>query len=126
MKYHLYSRSAVGKLRQIGRALWLELRYSKAEILEAYLNLVPVGKTSKGVGAASFVYFGKPPSKLQLGEALTLAVIPQSPARRAPDRTTAKRYRRRARPVSKVGPTPSVGAARRRFDQAEAVFAQSA
>ncbi|HNK45811.1 MAG TPA: penicillin-binding protein 1C [Pseudomonadota bacterium] len=86
MKYHLYSRSAGGKLRQIGRALWLELRYSKAEILEAYLNLVPVGKNIQGVGAASFVYFGKPPSKLQLGEALTLAVIPQSPARRAPDR----------------------------------------
>jgi penicillin-binding protein 1C len=83
MKYHLYSRSAVGKLRQIVRALWLELRYSKAEILEAYLNLVPVGKNIQGVAAASFVYWNKPVSKLQLAEALTLAVIPQSPARRA-------------------------------------------
>ena len=84
MKYHLHSRSAVGKLRQIGRAVWLELRYSKAEILEAYLNLVPVGKNIQGVGAASHIYFGKPASKVQLVEALTLAVIPQSPARRAP------------------------------------------
>jgi len=84
MKYHLQSRSAAGKLRQIVRALWLELRYSKAEILEAYLNLVPVGKNIQGVAAASFVYFGKPVAKVQLGEALTLAVIPQSPARRAP------------------------------------------
>ncbi len=83
MKYHLYSRSASGKIGQIGRALWLELRYSKAEILEAYLNLVPVGKNIQGVAAASFIYFGKPVSKLQLPEALTLAVIPQSPARRA-------------------------------------------
>lgn len=84
MRYHLHSRSASGKLRQIVRAMWLELRYSKAEILEAYLNLVPVGKNIQGVGAASFVYFAKPVGKLQLPEALTLAVIPQSPARRAP------------------------------------------
>ncbi|MBL8634919.1 MAG: penicillin-binding protein 1C [Myxococcales bacterium] len=84
MKYRIHSRSAGGKLRQIGYALWLELRHSKSEILEAYLNLVPAGKNIQGVGAASFVYFGKPLSKLQLPEALTLAVIPQSPARRAP------------------------------------------
>jgi penicillin-binding protein 1C len=80
---HSRSRSALGKLRQIGRALWLELRYPKDEILEAYLNLVPCGKNIEGVPAASLIYFGKPASKLLLPEALALAVIPQSPARRA-------------------------------------------
>jgi len=84
LRYRLTSRSVAGKLQQIARAVWLELRYSKAEILEAYLNLCPFGKNIEGVAAASLIYFGKPVNKLLLPEALTLAVIPQSPARRNP------------------------------------------
>src|SRR5258705_10122007 len=79
----LNTRTAAGKIRQVGAALWLEARYSKRELLEAYLNLVPFGGNIQGVGAASRIYFGKPPDRLSLGEALTLAVIPQSPADRA-------------------------------------------
>ena len=45
------SRTVPGKLRQIGSAAWLELRYSKREILEAYFNLVPFGGNVEGVGA---------------------------------------------------------------------------
>jgi penicillin-binding protein 1C len=82
--WNIPSHTAWGKLRQIGRALQLELRYSKKEILEAYLNFVPYGGNVEGVGAASEIYFGKPAQKLVLPEALTIAVIPQSPARRAP------------------------------------------
>jgi penicillin-binding protein 1C len=81
--YHLKTRSASGKAQQIAIALWLELRYSKHEILEAYLNLAPFGGNIQGVGAASRIYFGKPPDRISLGETLTLAVIPQSPAARA-------------------------------------------
>ena len=62
---------------QIGEALWLELRYSKRAILEAYLNAVPLGGNIQGVGAASRIYFGKSPDRITVGEALTLAVIPQ-------------------------------------------------
>ena len=57
--------------------------YSKREILEAYLNVVPFGGNIQGVGAASRVYFGKSPDRVTLGESLTLAVIPQRPAGRA-------------------------------------------
>lgn len=71
-----------GKLVQIARALQLELLYSKDEILEAYLNLAPYGGNIEGAGAASLVYFGKDASRLDLSEALTLAVIPQNPLRR--------------------------------------------
>ena len=39
---------AAGKLRQIGAALWLEARYSKRDILEAYLNVVPFRRQSAG------------------------------------------------------------------------------
>jgi len=79
------SRTAGGKIEQIARALWLELRYSKKEILEAYLNRVSYGGNIQGAAAASLIYFGRDPAKLTLAEALTLAVIPQHPARRRPD-----------------------------------------
>lgn len=81
--YHLNTRTPAGKLRQSAAALWLEARYSKRSILEAYLNLAPFGGNIQGVGAASRIYFGKPPSQVSLGEAITLAVIPQRPAARA-------------------------------------------
>ncbi len=83
MIYHLNTRSPAGKLRQIGAALWLEARYSKRELIEAYLNLAPFGSNIEGVGAASRIYFGKSPEHVTLAEALTLAVIPQHPATRA-------------------------------------------
>jgi penicillin-binding protein 1C len=82
LKYRLNSRSITGKLKQIARAVQLEMSYSKKEILEAYLNLVPYGANIEGVGAGSLIYFGKRAEKLTLPEALTLTVIPQSPARR--------------------------------------------
>ena len=81
--YRLNTRTPSGKLRQIGAALWLEARYSKRELLETYLNVVPFGGNIEGIGAASRIYFGKAPDALTLGEALTLAVIPQRPSSRA-------------------------------------------
>jgi penicillin-binding protein 1C len=79
----LNTRTPAGKLRQIAEALWLEARYSKHDLLEAYLNVVPFGGNIQGVGAASRIYFGKAPDRVSLSEALTLAVIPQRPATRA-------------------------------------------
>jgi penicillin-binding protein 1C len=81
--YHLNTRTPAGKLRQVAAALWLEARYSKHDILEAYLNVAPFGGNIQGVGAASRIYFGKPPDRVTLSEALTLAIIPQRPSTRA-------------------------------------------
>ncbi len=83
LRYHLCTRTAGGKFVQIIRALELERHYSKAEILEAYLNLAPYGRNIEGVGAASQIYFDKPASRLSRPEAVALSVIPQSPSRRA-------------------------------------------
>jgi penicillin-binding protein 1C len=80
--YRLNTRTLSGKSRQIAAALWLEARYGKQELLEAYLNVAPFGGNVEGVGAASRIYFGKAPALVNLGEALTLAVIPQNPAQR--------------------------------------------
>ncbi len=76
------SRSITGKVKQIARALSLELKFSKHDILEAYLNLVPFGANIEGVGAASLIHFGKSTKALSLPETLTLAVIPQAPSKR--------------------------------------------
>src|SRR6266511_2492428 len=83
LRYHLRTRTLGGKFVQILRALELERHYSKAEILEAYLNLAPYGRNIEGVGAASQIYFGKTAAHLTKPESISLSVIPQSPTRRA-------------------------------------------
>ncbi len=84
MHFDLDTRSPLGKLVQSARALQLERHYTKAEILEAYLNLAPYGGSVEGIGTASRIYFDKPASALSRGEALALAVIPQNPTARFP------------------------------------------
>jgi penicillin-binding protein 1C len=73
------SKTISGKLYQIARAFYLESLYSKDEILEAYMNLLPYGGNVEGLGTASLVYFEKPPKDLTVPEILTLTLIPQNP-----------------------------------------------
>ena len=89
------------KPTQILAAFWLELLYSKNDILEAYLNLVPYGLNIEGAGAASLIYFHKNADKLTLADALTLSVIPQSPAKRI--RHTAIKMKSPSIPLSQRG-----------------------
>ncbi|MDH5185349.1 MAG: transglycosylase domain-containing protein, partial [Gammaproteobacteria bacterium] len=86
LRFGIETQNIPGKLQQIYRALQLELHYSKEEILEAYFNLAPYGGNIEGISAASLIYFNKTADKLSLHEAVTLAVIPQSPAYRSLDR----------------------------------------
>jgi penicillin-binding protein 1C len=83
LRCHLHTRTLGGKFVQILRALELERHYSKAQILEAYLNLAPYGRNIEGVGAASQIYFDKTAAHLTRPESISLSVIPQSPTRRA-------------------------------------------
>lgn len=82
LRWRLQTRDVRGKLVQIARAVQLELCYSKDEILEAYLNFAPYGGNIEGVGAASLIYYRKPPDRVTLPESLALAVLPQAPSRR--------------------------------------------
>ena len=82
--YGLNTRTAGGKLKQIALASWLELRYSKHDILEAHINLLPYGGNVQGIGAASLIYFDKTPQQLSLNEAIALVLIPQAPSTRSP------------------------------------------
>ncbi len=79
-------RTLGAKLIEIARALQLEARLSKSEILALYLSLAPYGGNVEGVRAASLAWLGKEPKRLTLGEAALLVVLPQSPERTRPDR----------------------------------------
>lgn len=72
------------KLREALIAVRLEERYSKREILEAYLNTVYFGEGYYGVEAAARGYFGKPASELDVDEAALLAAVVRSPSLDAP------------------------------------------
>lgn len=85
-KQTAHTRTPFRKLRQILRALQLEAHLSKREILILYLERAPFGGTIEGVEAASWAYLGKSASRLSKAEAALLAVLPQSPSRRRPDR----------------------------------------
>jgi penicillin-binding protein 1C len=67
------------KVREMFRAFQLELKYSKKEILQLYLNLVPYGGNIEGVKAASLLYFKKNPDHLSLAEITALSIIPNRP-----------------------------------------------
>lgn len=84
LKYGLHTSTLPGKLNQIVRAVALDLCYSKDDILEAYLNLAPCGGNIEGFPAAARYYFGTSVDRLDLSQALLLAVIPQDPTERAP------------------------------------------
>jgi penicillin-binding protein 1C len=80
------SRSFASKIVESVRALQLEARFGKDEILSMYLTLAPFGGNLEGVHATSRAYFGKPPARLTPGEAALLVALPQSPTRLRPDR----------------------------------------
>jgi penicillin-binding protein 1C len=90
LRYGLSTRNIPGKIGQIFRAFFLEICLSKQEILEAYLNLAPLGGNIEGFGTASWYYFNKQVRDLTLGELLSLVVIPQNPVLRAPIRASQR------------------------------------
>lgn len=71
--------SLTRKLREIFRAIHFEERYSKDEILEAYLNIVNFGAGSRGVQAAANVYFNKNIQDCSIAQCAAIAGITQNP-----------------------------------------------
>jgi 1A family penicillin-binding protein len=88
-------RSIGRKLSEQSAAREMEKHYTKAQILEAYLNQIPFGHGWYGVESAAQHYFGKSASKLSLPEAAALAAMPKGPALYDPlkyaDRVTQRR-----------------------------------
>jgi penicillin-binding protein 1B len=95
-----HERTLSRKAREALLAMLVDMRYSKRQILEAYLNEIYLGASGSGVnlmgvGAASWAYFGKEPARLTLAETATLAGMIPSPARfdpvRHPDAAKGRR-----------------------------------
>jgi penicillin-binding protein 1A len=89
-------RSLGRKVKEALYALWIEARFSKNEILEAYLNRVYFGGGAYGVDAAARRYFGKPAGELSLAEAAMLAGVIRAPSYFAPTRDLALAQKRAA------------------------------
>ena len=72
------------KLQEAILAIWLEHKYSKAQILELYLNRVYFGAGAYGIDAAAHKYFSHPAHDLTLAEAAMLAGLMKAPVRLSP------------------------------------------
>ncbi len=95
-------RTFLRKFKELCIALSMELRYSKDEILEIYLNEIYLGQKGSvsisGIAEASKFYFGKPAESLSIAEAATIAGIIRAPNRYSPH-THAERSRIRRNAV---------------------------
>lgn len=115
------ARTLDAKLAQMRRALELEARLSKDEILSLYLTLAPYGGNIEGVRAASLTYLGKEPRRLTLGEAALLVALPQSPETRRPDRHPARARAARDRVLDRLAAQGIIAPDEVRVAKAEAV-----
>ncbi|MCX7818516.1 MAG: penicillin-binding protein 1C [Kiritimatiellae bacterium] len=95
-------RTWLTKLVEAMRAMQLERRLGKMEILRHYLNRAPFGGNLVGVEAAARRYFGKGARELSLAEAAMLAGLPQSPARLRPDRHFERAHARQCRVLERM------------------------
>jgi 1A family penicillin-binding protein len=73
-------KTAERKIREITMAIELTRRYPKDQVLEWYLNQVPFGQNTYGIGAASVNYFGKPVDQIDNAQAATLISLIQAPS----------------------------------------------
>jgi penicillin-binding protein 1C len=92
-------RTLLAKFDQILKALRIERRFTKNEILEIYLTLAPFGGNIDGLRAATLTYLAKEPRQLSPGEIATLVAIPQSPEERRLDRRSDAARRAKIRVV---------------------------
>ena len=73
-------RTYLQKIIELASAVKMELLYSKEEILLAHANHAPFGGNIVGLNAASWRYYGRPPSLLSWAEITTLAILPNNPS----------------------------------------------
>jgi len=100
-----FERSYLRKFRELLVALQIESRYSKKEILEAYLNQIAFGPRAHGIEQAARTFFGKTASELNLSEAAMLAGLPKSPTRYNPYRHMARAQQRQRIVLSRMTAT---------------------
>ncbi|MET0747172.1 MAG: penicillin-binding protein 1C [Rhizobium sp.] len=102
-------RTLGAKLLQLARAIQIERRLSKAEILDLYLTHAPYGGNLEGIRAASLAYFGKEPRRLTVAQSALLVALPQLPEKRRPDRHLQAAETARRRVLTRMAVAEIVG-----------------
>ncbi|MFQ3574942.1 MAG: penicillin-binding protein 1C [Cytophagales bacterium] len=72
-------RTYLNKIIEIFRAVQIESKYSKDQILNFYLEKLPYGGNVEGLKTASYLYYGSSPDKLNLSELISLIIVPNRP-----------------------------------------------
>lgn len=84
------------KINEILLSLKIERELTKDQILELYLNKIFLGQRAYGVGAASAIYYGRPPHELTVAETAMIAGLPKAPSLINPVRSPERALQRRA------------------------------
>ena len=112
-------RTLGAKLHQIWRAIQIERRLSKHQILTHYLNIAPYGGNLEGIRAAALAYFGRGVGHLPPAAAALLVALPQSPEARRPDRYPEAAKKARDRVLARAAKAGALST-----EEAEAAIAQ--
>lgn len=112
--YIVKQRTLDRKIREALLAVQLEDRFSKDEILTAYLNTVFYGNNAYGVEAASQTYFAKTAKELTLPEAALIAGLPQLPSQYDPYEHPQAALKRRAQVLAAMRDTGVISVAQER------------
>jgi penicillin-binding protein 1A len=107
------------KVQELILAVWLEMHFSKKQILALYLNRVNFGGGAYGIEAASQRYFNKPAAQLTLGEAALLAATMKGPSRYNPAANSDRAAKRATEVLNAMVETGAITPAQR-----DAAFAQ--
>ena len=99
-------RTVTAKLIQILRALQLEERFSKRDILGIWLTLAPYGGNLEGIRAGAQAWFGIPPAALDPAQSALLVAIPRRPEALRPDRHAARARALRDRILAEAAAAP--------------------
>ncbi|HEX2982014.1 MAG TPA: transglycosylase domain-containing protein [Ignavibacteriales bacterium] len=78
-------RSYFNKIIEVFRALQLEAKYSKDEILEIYLSMIPLGGNIEGLNSGALIYYETPLERLNIAQLIDLILIPNNPNKLRPD-----------------------------------------
>jgi penicillin-binding protein 1A len=90
------------KIKEIFLAWHIEQLLSKDEILQLYLNKIPLGYRAHGVGAAAEVYYGKTVNELTLPQIAVIAGLPKAPSLLNPIRSPERAKERRRHVLSRM------------------------
>ncbi len=119
-------RSYGRKIEEVLLSLWLEIKFSKRQILSLYLNRIYFGSGVYGIDAASRQYFGVDPRRLSLYQAAVLAGLPKAPSRYNPLIAPKKAAKRANQVIAAMRATGAITAQQAQANHFNSVTTSSA